>query len=210
METLGNKYITVAYDLYTTEDGERDLIEQATAERPFQFISGLGTTLDSFESQVAGLATGDKFEFTLTAEEAYGEYVDEHVIELPKHVFEIDGKFDSERIFAGNPIPLMDSEGNRLNGTVVEVKDEVVIVDMNHPLAGADLTFIGQVIESRLATNEELQGMVNMMSGEDGCGCGGNCGCGSGDEEGGCGCGSKEGKEEGESCGCGGGGCGCH
>jgi FKBP-type peptidyl-prolyl cis-trans isomerase SlyD len=104
----------------------------------------------------------------------------------------------------------MDSEGNRLNGTVVEVKDEVVIVDMNHPLAGADLTFIGQVIESRLATNEELQGMVNMMSGEGGCGCGGNCGCGSGDEEGGCGCGSKEGKEEGESCGCGGGGCGCH
>lgn len=210
METLGNKYITVAYDLYTTEDGERDLVEQATAERLFQFISGLGTTLDSFESQVAGLATGDKFEFTLTAEEAYGEYVDEHVIELPKHVFEIDGKFDSERIFAGNPIPLMDSEGNRLNGTVVEVKDEVVIVDMNHPLAGADLTFIGQVIESRLATNEELQGMVNMMSGEGGCGCGGNCGCGSGDEEGGCGCGSKEGKEEGESCGCGGGGCGCH
>ena len=140
METLGNKYITVAYDLYTTEDGEKDLVEQATAERPFQFISGLGTTLDSFESQVAGLATGDKFEFTLTAEEAYGEYVDEHVIELPKHVFEIDGKFDSERIFAGNPIPLMDSEGNRLNGTVVEVKDEVVIVDMNHPLAGADLT----------------------------------------------------------------------
>lgn len=120
METLGNKYITVAYDLYTTEDGERDLVEQATAERPFQFISGLGTTLDSFESQVAGLATGDKFEFTLTAEEAYGEYVDEHVIELPKHVFEIDGKFDSERIFAGNPIPLMDSEGNRLNGTVVK------------------------------------------------------------------------------------------
>ena len=138
METLGNKYITVAYDLYTTEDGERDLVEQATAERPFQFISGLGTTLDSFESQVAGLATGDKFEFTLTAEEAYGEYVDEHVIELPKHVFEIDSKFDSERIFAGNPIPLMASVGYRLSGSVVQVQDEDINDEMNHRLAGED------------------------------------------------------------------------
>ena len=53
METVENKYITVAYKLYTIEDGEKDLVEEAKAENPFQFISGLGTTLEAFESQIA-------------------------------------------------------------------------------------------------------------------------------------------------------------
>ncbi|MBP6064849.1 FKBP-type peptidyl-prolyl cis-trans isomerase [Bacteroides sp.] len=199
MKTVENKYITVAYELYTTEDGERELMEKATAEHPFQFISGLGTTLDTFESQIAPLNKGDQFEFTIASEDAYGEYDDAHVLDLPKSIFEIDGRFDNERIYAGNVVPLMDSEGRRLNGTVVEVQPETVVIDMNHPLAGASLTFIGQVIENRLATNEEVQGMVNMMSGESEGGCGCGCGCdsdGCSDDDCGDGCG-----------GCGG---GCH
>lgn len=193
METAENKYITVAYELYTTEDGERELMEKATAEHPFQFISGLGTTLDAFESQIVSLNKGDKFEFTIASEDAYGEYDEEHVLDLPKSIFEIDGRFDNERIYAGNVVPLMDAEGHRLNGTVVEVQDDKVVIDMNHPLAGAALTFVGEVIENRPATNEEIQGMVNVMSGEGGCGCG-SCGDGCGDDEGcgeGCGCGGS-------------------
>lgn len=46
METVENKYITVAYKLYTVEDGEKELFEETNAEHPFQFISGLGTTLE--------------------------------------------------------------------------------------------------------------------------------------------------------------------
>ncbi|MEG2594701.1 MAG: FKBP-type peptidyl-prolyl cis-trans isomerase, partial [Bacteroides sp.] len=168
METAENKYITVAYELYTTEDGERELMEKATAEHPFQFISGLGTTLDAFESQIVSLNKGDKFEFTIASEDAYGEYSEEHVLDLPKSIFEIDGRFDNERIYAGNVVPLMDAEGHRLNGTVVEVQEDKVVIDMNHPLAGAALTFVGEVIENRPATNEEIQGMVNVMSGEGG------------------------------------------
>ncbi|MEG1333561.1 MAG: FKBP-type peptidyl-prolyl cis-trans isomerase, partial [Bacteroides sp.] len=183
METAENKYITVAYELYTTEDGERELMEKATAEHPFQFISGLGTTLDAFESQIVSLNKGDKFEFTIASEDAYGEYSEEHVLDLPKSIFEIDGRFDNERIYAGNVVPLMDAEGHRLNGTVVEVQEDKVVIDMNHPLAGAALTFVGEVIENRPATNEEIQGMVNVMSGEGGCGCG-SCGDGCGDDEG--------------------------
>jgi len=49
---MENKYITVAYKLYSIEDGERDFVEEAPAEHPFQFISGLGMTLDAFESQL--------------------------------------------------------------------------------------------------------------------------------------------------------------
>lgn len=189
METTPNKFISVSYELYVMEDGERDLVEKATKETPFQFISGLGSTLDAFENQLKGLNVGDKFEFTIASDDAYGEYNDEHVLDLPKNIFEIDGKFDSERIFDGNVVPLMDADGNRMNGTVVEVKEDTVVMDMNHPLAGDDLTFIGEVLEARSATNEEIQGMITSLT-NGGCSCGGDCG---------------EGCEEGSDC-----GCGCH
>lgn len=191
METIENKYITVAYKLYSIEDGERDFTEEAPANHPFQFISGLGLTLEAFESQVRDLNKGDKFDFTIKADEAYGEYDEDHVIDLPKNIFMIDGKFDNERIVEGAVVPLMTSEGQRINGSVVEVRDDVVVMDMNHPLAGCDLNFIGEIVESRPATNEELAEMARMMSGE-GCGCGGNCGGGCGDGGCGGGCGGCE------------------
>lgn len=170
MET--NKYITVAYKLYSIEDGEREFTEEATKEHPFQFISGLGLTLDAFEKQIQELNAGDKFDFTIPCTEAYGEYDEDHVIDLPKEIFLIDGKFDSERITAGAIVPLMTAEGQHINGSVVEVKDDVVVMDMNHPLAGCDLNFVGEVVTSREASNEELAEAARMMSG----GCGG-CGC---------------------------------
>lgn len=180
MERVENKYITVAYKLYTMEDGEKELFEEAESEHPFQFISGLGTMLEDFENQVAVLSKGDKFAFTIAADKAYGQYDEQHVIDLPKNVFEIDGKFDSEHIKEGNIVPLMTGDGQRVNASVVKIKPDVVVVDLNHPLAGVDLTFEGEVIENRLATNEEIQELIKMMSDEGGCGCGscGDGGCG--------------------------------
>ena len=188
METAENKYITVAYKMYMVEDGEKEFGEEAPVEHPFQFISGLGLTLDAFEKQVKDLAEGDTFDFTIPCADAYGEYDEEHVIELPKSVFLIDGKFDDEHVVPDAVIPMMTAEGQRLNGTVVEVKEDIVVMDMNHPLAGCDLNFVGQVVTSRLATNEEIAEMTRMMSG----GCGGGCeGCGGGHHDcgdGGCCC----------------------
>jgi FKBP-type peptidyl-prolyl cis-trans isomerase SlyD len=186
MATLENKYITVAYKLYTSEDGERELVEEATTEHPFQFISGLGTTIEAFESEITKLNKGDRFDFIITKDKAYGDYSEEHVVDLEKNIFEIEGRFDSEHIVAGAVVPLMDSEGHRMNGSIVEVKANTVVVDLNHPLAGADLNFIGEITENREATKEEIQKMINMISGE-GCGCGcDDCNGGCEDEDGGC------------------------
>ena len=175
MEKTENKYITVAYKLDAIEDGEKDFTEEATAEHPFQFVSGLGMTLDAFEQQIGNLQEGDSFDFTIPASNAYGEYDEDHVIDLPKNIFLIDGKFDNEVVKAGAILPLMTGEGHRVNGSVVEVKDNVVVMDMNHPLAGCDLNFVGKVVTCRPATNEEVAEAARMMSG----GCGGCGGCGS-------------------------------
>lgn len=185
MET--NKYITVAYKLYAIEDGERDFTEEATTEHPFQFISGLGLTLEAFENQLKDLNAGDKFDFTIACTEAYGKYDEDHVIDLPKDIFLIDGKFDETRIKEGAIVPLMTAEGQHINGSVVEVKDDVVVMDMNHPLAGCDLNFVGEVVTNRPATNEELAEMARMMSGGCGCSCD-SCGGGCGDHDCGEGC----------------------
>lgn len=151
------------------------MMEEATAEHPFQFISGLGTTLDTFESQVKDLQAGEKFDFTIPATDAYGEYDDDLVKDVPREVFEIHGRMDEKLVSAGNVVPLVDNEGHQFNATVVEVKETVVVMDLNHPLAGADLNFIGEIVENREATPEEIQGTLNMMAGG-GCNCSG-CDC---------------------------------
>lgn len=183
MEKQTHKYVTVAYELFTdNEKGIHELQEKAPAEHPFQFITGMGLTLDAFEEKIAPLQSGDAFDFTLSVDEAYGPYLEEHVIELPKEAFHINGRFEKETIYPGNVIPLVNADGNRFNGLIIEVKADTVVIDLNHPLAGKALHFRGNVVTSRQATEEEIQGTINMMSGE-GCGCGDCGGCGH-DEEG--------------------------
>ena len=124
-----------------------------------------------------------------------GEIVTGQVIEVSKDVFKIDGRFDSEHIYPGSVVPLMNADGARFNGTIAEVKDTTVTVDLNHPLAGKALNFVGEVTENRDATKDEIQGMLNMLSGEGGCGCGCDS-CGGCDDD--CGC---DGHHHGGGCG---------
>ena len=178
-----NKYITVAYKLYAPMEGnDHELIEEATAEHPFQFISGMGLALDAFERIITATEKGGTFDFTLSIDEAYGPYVEEGVQKLPRSTFEIDGKLNKKYIYEGAVVPLMNADGERFNGTIAEITEKEITVDLNHPLAGKPLNFVGTVTENREATNEEIQEMVKAMSG----GCGGCGGCGGGDCEGGC------------------------
>ena len=144
METKSNKFIAVTYELYTVDGEERHLVEKAPADKPFYFISGFGVAIDEFEKAVIDLAKGDSFDFTLTKEQAYGEYEEERVLTLDKSMFEVDGHFDKEHLFAGAVIPLQNEEGQRFMGTVVEIQDAAVVIDLNHPLAGHDLNFKGR------------------------------------------------------------------
>lgn len=190
MEKQISKYIAVSYKLYSIMDGTEELEEEATVGRPFRFISGLGMTLDKFESTLQDLEVGQRFNFVIPMSEAYGEYDEDKVLNLPREIFCIDGKFDHQRVREGEVIPLLTTEGQRVNGLVLEIDDDKVVTDINHPLAGCDLRFVGEVLMSRPATSMEITDAVRMMSGGcGGCG-GGGCdkdGCGGGDCGNGCG-----------------------
>ena len=182
MDKKNNKFIAVNYRLYVDGDNGKELMEETKADQPFQFITGFGIALDAFEHQVEGLEKETDFNFTLEKEEAYGEYVEERVLDLDREMFCVDGRFDQEHIYVDAIIPLQNEDGNHFYGRVVEIGDQQVKVDLNHPLAGETLHFEGTILENREATEQEIQHLIKHLSG--GCGgCGGGC---HGDCEGGC------------------------
>ncbi len=179
--------VTLIYDL-KIDDQNGEMIEQTTEERPLKFLYGAGLMLPKFESELTGLKDGDPFEIKLRHDEAYGEVNENAIVDLPKHIFVVDGKFDTDFIKVGNAIPMMSGGGQRLNGLVLAVEEESVRMDFNHPLAGEDLYFKGKILEVRSATEEEI---MQVFSG--GCSCGSG-GCSSGS------CGEDCGDDSGSGC----------
>ena len=175
MKITKDKFVSLSYTL--TVDG--NVVEKVEASKPLEFVFGSGTLLPQFEANIDGKETGDKFTFSLTPEEAYGNIMEEAVVELPKHLFMIDGKVNEDLLKVGNMLPMMDNDGNRLMGLVKAIHDEVVTMDFNHPMAGKTLNFEGEVVGVRDSRPEDFHQ----------CGCG--CGCEGGDCEDGCdsGCG---------------------
>ena len=143
--------VSLTYDLYVDQDGKEALVESATEEQPLTFLYGAGQMLPRFEENLSELSSGDSYDFLLSAEDAYGEYDEEAVANLPLEMF---NGTDTPEI--GSILPLQDNNGNRFQGQVVSVTEDSVIVDLNHPMAGQQLHFKGNILNVRPATPEEL------------------------------------------------------
>ncbi|MDE6416637.1 MAG: peptidylprolyl isomerase [Duncaniella sp.] len=178
------KFVELTYDLYEVgEDGTEALVHRVEADAPERIVYGVTPgVIKPLEAALEGLEQGQDFEVKVPAEEGF-PYNPDDVVELDKNIFVVDGKFDTSMIFPGAYVPMMTGDGFRINGKVLEVSDDKVKMDFNHPLVGKDLVFKGKIELVRDATQEDLHPSCG--------GCGGNCGEGCG--EGGCG----------EGCGCG-------
>ena len=173
--------VSVHYTL--TVDGQ--IADQSREGQPLQFICGAGMLLPKFEGAIMGKEPGEKVSFTLEPKDGYGEIIPEAIVELPKTVFMMDGKVADEILFVGSQIPMATADGQRMMGLVKEVKEETVMMDFNHPMAGKTLNFEVEVVEVRDVTPEDLASQGGCGCGE----CGGSCGeheCGEGCECGGC------------------------
>lgn len=193
MNVEKNKVVAVSYEL----EVEGKIADKAKAESPLEYIHGTGTLLPRFESELEGKQPGDSFEFTLSPEEGYGEYDEAYKVDVPKSAFEVDGKLREDLLVPGYTIPMFNSEGQVVQGMIVEVKPESVSMDFNHPMAGKSLHFTGKVESVRDATDKELlEGLHGEYLPKEGCHCGGGC-CGS-EGEGCCGEGGGHCNHEGE------------
>ncbi len=155
MKVGNNKVVTLTYVLrFDDENGE--IIQEVNESKPFVHLFGAGTLLPAFEENLANLSPGETFTFHLSADEAYGETSDKAIIELDKGIFEIDGQIDEDIVAVGKMVAMQDENGRPLDGKVLAIKDTSVIMDFNHPLAGKNLYFTGQIKDVREATEEEL------------------------------------------------------
>ncbi|MBQ7444056.1 MAG: FKBP-type peptidyl-prolyl cis-trans isomerase [Bacteroidaceae bacterium] len=182
---MENKFVKVTYRMYTNSAASHKLIYDS--EQPVEFVTGMGLMSTGFEERLNAMAPATNFDFTLQPADAFGERVEALVNALPRTAFMQRGKFADEYVFPGAEIPLMDKEGNHFMGTVVRLTDEDVIIDLNNPLAGKAIQFVGILHESREPSLKEMEQTSNILSGDNDCqGCGGGCsgggcsGCGGG------------------------------
>lgn len=202
MKKKSHRFIALSYELYSIENDVETFVEKTEEMRPMQFFTDCNMVLEAFEKAVLDKPEGEDFECLLTKEEAYGEYNIESVLTLNKGVFSPNGEFDAENVYEGAVIPLQNEHGNRFIARILEITDETVKADLNHPLAGKALKFKVHILENREASNEEVEQFFESMKSHN-CGCGGGGCCGEGDGES-CGCGDHK-----EESGCCGGGCSC-
>ncbi|MBT3721399.1 peptidylprolyl isomerase [archaeon] len=109
---------------------------------PIEFEVGKGTIIPGLEKELISMKKGDKKEILVKADEAYGQPQENLVRELPKGPVPEGMKLEK-----GAVIYLKTPEGHPFPAKVVEVKEETVLLDLNHPLAGKDLTFEVEVVD---------------------------------------------------------------
>lgn len=146
-----NKVVSLSYELKVNGN----VVDKTDATTPLQFLYGAGQMIPGFERQLEGLKQGDKYEFSVSAEEGYGSNIPEEIVEIAMETFIEDGKTIPELV-PGGVIHMQDNHGNRLRGEVKEIKETTVIMDFNHPLADKTLDFTGEILSVRDAEAEEI------------------------------------------------------
>lgn len=157
---ISDKKVVVLH--YAVSDSEDTLIDSSYDHSPLSIIQGTGYLIPGLESALVDHVAGDKFEVAVNADEAYGQRFDDYVQTVPKAMFA-----DIEDLDVGTQLRATTDEGEQ-TVIVIDVQEDEITVDGNHPLAGIDLKFDVEILEVRDATEEELtHGHVH---GEGGCG----------------------------------------
>jgi FKBP-type peptidyl-prolyl cis-trans isomerase 2 len=124
----------------TLSSGET--FDSSTGREPLEFTVGSGQVIKGFDEGVKGMKVGDKKQVQIGVEDAYGEKSEEMIIEFPKAQFPPDMNPE-----AGTQLMMSNGSGQSFPVKVVEVRDDTVLLDANHPLAGEDLTFDLELVE---------------------------------------------------------------
>jgi FKBP-type peptidyl-prolyl cis-trans isomerase SlyD len=169
---------------YAVSDSEGTLSDSSYDHKPMAIIQGTGYLIPGLEDALIDHQQGDKFEVNVACEQAYGERHDEYVQTVPKELLQ-----GVEELAVGTQLRATTDDGEQ-TVIVIDVNDDEVTVDGNHPLSGIDLRFDVDILEVREATEEELAhghihaegdscgGSHDKVEEEKKDGCDGNGGCG--------------------------------
>ncbi|WP_319783431.1 peptidylprolyl isomerase [Oceanisphaera sp. IT1-181] len=147
MSISENSVVTLDFTV-TNIDGE--VLDTTEDKQPLEYLHGTGYLVSGLEAVLEGKVVGEDFDVTLSPEQAYGERDDSLIQSVPGELF------DGMEVSEGDTFVAETDDGHR-PVTIIEVSEESVTVDGNHPLAGMTLTFKGVVRDIRVATEEELE-----------------------------------------------------
>ena len=140
--------VGLAYSLFV----EDEMVDSTEGGFPFEFILGHKNIIPGLEKALIGMSVGEEKDVFVEAAEAYGEYDEEAFIEMPRTQLP-----PSFRLVKDRPVQLNTADGRRIVAYVDDIGDDVVKMNLNHPLAGKDLLFKASVVSVRQATPEEVQ-----------------------------------------------------
>ncbi|NLM01152.1 MAG: peptidylprolyl isomerase [Treponema sp.] len=150
---------------YTLKDAEGEVMDTTEGVGPMDYIHGMQALIPGLEKEMEGKKTGDAFSVVVEPADAYGDYSDELVLDVPRSNFPADVDIQVGMQFEAE-------SGHAV--TILEIKDDTIKIDANHPLAGEKLFFDIKIVDIREPTKEELSSLSC------GGGCSGHCGdCGS-------------------------------
>ena len=147
-DTIADNKVVVLH--YAVSDSEDTLIDSSYDHSPLSVIQGSHYLIPGLEEALVGHKTGDTFEVAVSAENAYGQREEGFVQTVPKEMFA-----GVEGLEVGSQLRATTDEGEQ-TVIVIDVQDDEITVDGNHPLAGIDLNFDVEILEVRDATEEEL------------------------------------------------------
>ena len=124
----------IKLDYTLTVDGK--IIDSTQGQQPLEYVQGEGQIIPGLEKQLAGLKVGDERTIKVSSDEAYGSFNPQAFQEVPKSVFP-----QNVDIKVGMMIPLTDPQGRQVTTVVQEIKNDTIVLNFNHPLAGKDLVF---------------------------------------------------------------------
>lgn len=136
---------------YTLTDDEGTIIDKSD-DGSFLYLHGASNIIPGLENALTGKASGDELKVTVKPEDGYGERDDNRLESVPREMFP-----DDTDIEPGMQFHAQGPEGQTITVSVVDVSDDTVTVDGNHPLAGVQLNFDVKVVDIRDASAEELE-----------------------------------------------------
>lgn len=148
MQIEQNSVVTLHY---TLKDNDGNIIDQSD-DGSFLYLHGAMNIIPGLENALSGKSAGDEISVKVAPEEGYGEKDPQRIQEVPKEMFD-----NADEIQPGVQFHAQGPDGNAVVVTVVEVKDEAVVIDGNHALAGVDLNFEVKVVDVREASAEEVE-----------------------------------------------------
>jgi peptidylprolyl isomerase len=119
-----------------------ETFDSSAGREPLEFEVGSGMVIPGFDNGVTGMSVGEKKTVNIPYDEAYGPRNPAMVIEMPKDRFPKDMEIE-----LGMSLGMSDQNGQQFQVIIAEIKEEVVMLDANHPLAGQDLVFDLELVE---------------------------------------------------------------